>query len=904
MRRLTSGLVVLVALAVVVASCGPGRSNTSVRVSGKRPNIVFLLTDDLDTQEIAYMPNVRRLLTDEGVTFSHFYVSVSLCCPSRSSILRGQYSHNTGVLTNGSGNGGFETAYRLGIEKSTIGTWMQKAGYRTAYIGKYLNAYPDTAGDHYEPPGWNEFASAVAGTPYSEYDYLLNENTHLVAYRGAPRDYGTSVYVGLADHFIRREHDKPFFIYLNVYAPHGPATPAPQDLHLFPRAKAPRTPAFNDANENGKPPWLLGRHQLSARAIAGLDALFRNRIRSLQAVDRGVANLLDTLRDTHQLANTYFVFSSDNGFHLGQFRLPAGKETAYDTDIRVPLIVRGPDVPRHRVCNFIFGNIDLAPTFARLGDAAVPNFVDGRSFVAQMRDPTVDPHPRHSYLVEHWKESVTEHLGSGPTEPGDLDATQRVITAAPGVPPPRPDLIPEFHGVRTDHYLYVEYPRGVRELYDTDHDPFELHNLVAQPSELKLVARLHTLVGELKACGEAECRRLENEPVRAREPRRAPVAAALRRERFEAEPAAHLRTPKRRQRRRGLPTRRHLVEQRLGDVGDLQRRGFHDACDVDARTRHPGHLADVLAGGRLDLLTRRRRLETAKLGDVSAHDASLDRTRNGPGGFPGPLAFPTYVGFLGLPGTVDRKRFGRRARRARNLGVVGPGLRTGRDIHETEDRARLRLLVQAHDRARHNRRSGRVTNRHVQDVDVVGLHVVPVERRLDVDHVRGRRVVRLVVHVHRLLGGQTVTQVRLSRTVLGALTSAEEGGDSNSDQDGNDQNDHHQLDEGEAFLVVPTTRAQAGDKAHGFFPSEEVNHPARPVTGCRADTCGGGPTLAKGVASDLSAHGTGYLNVANGTDQSWGGRNLSGRSSSRRPGVFAHRVRACYPFSRAESSRL
>jgi arylsulfatase A-like enzyme len=319
----------------------------------------------------------------------------------------------------------------------------------------------------------------------------------------------------MADKFIRKERGKPFFVYLNVYAPHGPATPAPQDVNLFPNAKAPRTPAWNDPSESAKPAWLRRLHMLHAPGVAKIDALYRLRLRSLQAVDRGIARLITTLKDTHQLANTYFVFTSDNGIHLGQFRLPAGKETAYDTDIGVPLIVRGPGVPAHRTCPFVFGNIDLAPTFARLAGASVPAWVDGRSFSTQMHFPAFDPHPRQAYLVEHWKESRTEHFGQGPTEPSDLDTDGPVISAAPGVPPPRSDLIPEFHGVRTTKYLYVEYATGERELYDTATDPYELHNVVKFPSEAPLVASLHRLVAGLKVCSGADCRRLENAPVRA-----------------------------------------------------------------------------------------------------------------------------------------------------------------------------------------------------------------------------------------------------------------------------------------------------------------------------------------------------------------------------------------------------
>ena len=235
---------------------------------------MFLLTDDLDLAEMSYMPNVHRLLAEQGVTFTHYFVSNSLCCPSRSSILRGQYAHNTGVESNGALNGGFETAYRLGIEKSTIGTWLHDAGYRTAYIGKYLNQYPDTATPTYVPPGWDEFDSATAGNPYSEYEYQLNENGHLKLYGAKPRDYGTFVYRNKAERFINATAGKSFFLYLNVYAPHQPATPARQDRNLFPNAQAPRIPSCESRRKGPakKPEWLSRRRPLGPAAIDGIDA--------------------------------------------------------------------------------------------------------------------------------------------------------------------------------------------------------------------------------------------------------------------------------------------------------------------------------------------------------------------------------------------------------------------------------------------------------------------------------------------------------------------------------------------------------------------------------------------------------------------------------------------------------
>ena len=370
-----------------VSSTSPaaiGGSATSAPTTGsKRPNVLFVLTDDLDLGEVAQMPNVKKLLAAQGTSFSHYYASVSLCCPSRSTTLRGQYSHNTGVETNGGTNGGFETAHRLGLESSTIGTWMQAAGYRTALIGKYLNGYPDTVAETYVPPGWNEFDSAAAGNPYSEYRYTLNENGRLVPYGSTPAAYGTDVYVRKTAAFVTAaaKAKQPFLAYLAVYAPHQPATPAPQDARSFPGAKAPRGPAYNEVDVSGKPAYIRDRPLMTPQVQRRVDRLYRRRIQSLQAVDRGVGKLLATLQTNGQLDNTYIVFTSDNGFHLGQFRMPSGKQTAYDFDIHLPLIVRGPGVPRGRTVDQVAGNVDLAPTMAAMGGAVVPSFVDGRSLL-------------------------------------------------------------------------------------------------------------------------------------------------------------------------------------------------------------------------------------------------------------------------------------------------------------------------------------------------------------------------------------------------------------------------------------------------------------------------------------------------------------------------------------------
>ncbi len=489
-----------------------------------KPNILFVLTDDMRFDDMQYLPQVRQIIGDQGMTFDNEFDNVTLCCPARTSILRGQYSHNTGVLTNGGSNGGFETAHANSDEQATVATAMQDAGYVTGLFGKYLNGYPNTVSAAYIPPGWDNWASSTKGNAYGEFNYTLNENGKQVSYGRTATDYGTDVYMGKAKSLIDQaaKDGKPFFVYLAVYAPHQPATPAPQDAQAFPGLQAPRDPSFDEADVSDKPRYIRDLPLLSAREQRNIDNLYRRRARSLQAVDRGVAGLIDDLRRNGQLDNTYVIFTSDNGFHLGQHRMPSGKQTAYETDIHLPLLIRGPGVTAGSHVSAITGNVDLALTIAALGQATMNDNPDGRSLVPFLHSAGANVAApagwRQAYLLEHWTDtSTTQAKGSAELEPNDPDqggsvpgddtSQKRAAVALAAL-----SKIPEFQGLRTAAYTYVEYSTGERELYDITKDVNELNN-IATSADPALITALHQRLEDLRRCAGDSCRGAEAGPL-------------------------------------------------------------------------------------------------------------------------------------------------------------------------------------------------------------------------------------------------------------------------------------------------------------------------------------------------------------------------------------------------------
>lgn len=464
-----------------------------------RPNVVFILTDDQDLVlgSLDFMPRTRDLIARQGLTFSHHFVPLSLCCPSRSTILTGVYPHNHKVYTNFPPDGGFERFDELGLEETTIATALHAAGYRTALFGKYLNGYPGVEAPAHVPPGWDEWASPVSGSPYAAYRYTLNENGRLVKYASGAGDYMTDVLAGKATDFVRRAAagGQPFFLYLGTYAPHRPSTPARRHAGLFPGLQAPRTPSFNEPDVRDKPARIHGLRRLKAGQIAVIDDLYRKQMQSLQAVDEAIASLVAALQETGQLANTYVVFTSDNGFHMGQHRLEPGKYTPYETDVHVPLLVRGPGVPAGAIVSALTSSVDLAPTFAELAGATLRLASDGRSLAPFLRGQTPAGW-RQAILLEQF-EFPPGLVAAGqtlePTDPQDLKAAFDY---------------PAHLGLRTAIYKFVEYGNGEREVYDLRSDPDEAVNLRNRIPRAWL-NQLSGIVHDLGHCSGATCRQLE-----------------------------------------------------------------------------------------------------------------------------------------------------------------------------------------------------------------------------------------------------------------------------------------------------------------------------------------------------------------------------------------------------------
>ncbi len=419
------------------------------------PNFLVIISDDQRADALSTMPTVQDELIGHGVDFTNGFVSNAICCPSRTSILTGQYSHSTGVWGNQPPDGGFP----FFNDRSTLPVWMHDAGYRTALFGKYMNSYEDVAlRTQYIPPGWDEWF-AFAESQY--FNYHVNDNGSLRWYGDRPSDYSTDVLANAASSYIR-ETSGPLMVFFDPAAPHAPATPAPRDASAFSHLPKWEPPSYNEANVSDKPAWIQALKPLGDRAQKDVQDFRRSQYGTLRALDDAVHQLLSALQATGRLDNTVILYTSDNAIEWGEHRWTT-KRVPYEESIHVPFIVRyDPLTPDARTDSHLVVNIDIAPTIADLAGVKAPG-VEGRSMVPLLAGR--DPPWRKDFLLEH--------MQSDPIGP------------------------PSFCGVRTEHEVYVFYSTGEEELYNLKADPYELSNLAGQPRMLSTLRDFRARVAKL-----------------------------------------------------------------------------------------------------------------------------------------------------------------------------------------------------------------------------------------------------------------------------------------------------------------------------------------------------------------------------------------------------------------------
>jgi N-acetylglucosamine-6-sulfatase len=511
------GAAVLVAVVAVAVAVGLPFRTTHQRpqappVASAGPNIVFILTDDLswDLIKRRFAPNIVGLRRT-GVTFDRYFVADSLCCPSRATIFTGRFPHDTQVLSNTPPLGGYAKFQARGLADKTFAVALHRRGYATSMLGKYLNGYGDPTMNDVNaaiPPGWSDWhVSNLTG--YREFNYDLNDNGRVNHYGGpgarcrptsGEDDYGVDVLARDATSFIDRSRGQPFALEVATFAPHEPYTPAPRNACDFPGLLAPRDPSFNTANTH-PPKWLAGHTRLTVPQIRHVDGDFRLRAQDVEGIDALVGQIKAKLAAEHLLDRTYIVFSSDNGYHLGQHRLSPGKMTAFDTDIRVPLIVSGPGVPHGRVLHAVAQNVDLYPTFVQLAGGEPGAAVDGRSLAGLLHGQPAPRDWRRLALVEHRGRRLL------PNDPDfALSASGGDPTTYEAIRISTPHLR-HFHGPVEAVYVRYRDPQGEREFYDLRRDPFERRNVAASLSRVQR-RELDRLLERLVDChGARACRR-------------------------------------------------------------------------------------------------------------------------------------------------------------------------------------------------------------------------------------------------------------------------------------------------------------------------------------------------------------------------------------------------------------
>ncbi|KAL2807944.1 alkaline-phosphatase-like protein [Aspergillus granulosus] len=490
--------------------------------SSAQPNFIFVITDDQDLKldSIDYMPLTLKHLKQKGTFFRNHFVTTALCCPSRVSLWTGRQAHNTNVTDVSPPYGGYPKFVDRGFNDNFLPVWLQNAGYDTYYTGKLFNAHTV---NNYHSPYVNGFnGSDFLLDPYT-YSYL---NSTYQRNQDAPVSYEgrhtVEVITEKALDFLddALAGDRPFFLTVAPIAPHSNVDPGvidtetptvmtepiPLDRHkgLFENVKIPRTEHFNPDEPSGVN-WVQDLPKQDEATVAYHDLFYRRRLQALQGVDELVDSLVTKLEASGQADNTYVIYTSDNGYHIGQHRLPPGKTCGFEEDIRVPLIIRGPGVPADKSEEAVTTHIDLVPSIFDLAGIPLREDFDGTPIPLPSAVGTA--HPRHEHVtVEYWGIGYLEGekgaLANPEHTPFILNNTYKSVR-----------IIGENYNL-----YYSVWCNNEHELYDLTADPYQLTNLYPSPeaaqdtkAELlgyslsQVIARLDSILLVLKSCKGTTC---------------------------------------------------------------------------------------------------------------------------------------------------------------------------------------------------------------------------------------------------------------------------------------------------------------------------------------------------------------------------------------------------------------
>eukprot|EP00054_Salpingoeca_dolichothecata_P016564 m.97355 g.97355 ORF g.97355 m.97355 type:complete len:550 (-) comp22037_c0_seq4:83-1732(-) len=461
----------------------------------KRPNIILVLTDDQDIRlgSLHVQNKTKSLFQAGGTTFENAFVTLPICCPSRISILSGRYPHNTGAMSNTTAGWCSVGKYWKGPgQQVSMPVWFSNNQYRTGIFGKELNVNDGTT----ISPGWDRFF-VLGGQSEGHYyaDWFCDQGKR---YNATADEYMTTLIRDRAVEFLNesRDDDRPFFAYVAPHAPHTRATPQPGTEGYFNDLKAPRTPAWNYSAHDHH--WMVRTQEPATESCAGYsDELYRNRLKALLGVDELVDTLAQTLIELGEFDNTVWMYTADHGFHLMEWSMPYFKAQPYETDLRVPFMVRGPGITPGKVVDNIALNIDIAPTLAEFAGFAPPAAaeVDGRSLVpfalSNASQSFTAPWTRKDFLFEFW-------AGGNPsTKPAIGPYCNHIIMSWNNT----------YTGVRTaDGLKYVEFVdnENFKEFFNLTSNPWELENQI-NSTDPAVVEELRTRLHFLQTCKEDTC---------------------------------------------------------------------------------------------------------------------------------------------------------------------------------------------------------------------------------------------------------------------------------------------------------------------------------------------------------------------------------------------------------------